>query len=129
MTTPEVSALSADTSPDTLLTGGCQRQLTPIYGTPLADTSLLTPPRPPEARGLQARWLPGMWPLAAGRWAGGVRARLTAAVPTVCPPAVSALVSGAPWESQSVGHALSLALAARLWRRSLAAVAMRPVTA
>ncbi len=41
ITRPHLSA-SADASADTPLTGGCQRQLTPIYGTPLADRSPLT---------------------------------------------------------------------------------------
>lgn len=43
MTTTHDLSASADTSADTLLTGGCQRQLTPTYGTPPAARSPLTP--------------------------------------------------------------------------------------
>jgi hypothetical protein len=41
-TRAHLSATVADTSPDTLLTGGCQRQLTPTYGTGPADRFPLT---------------------------------------------------------------------------------------
>lgn len=91
MTAPaDVSALFADTSPDNLLTGGCQRQLTPIYGTPLADTPLLTPQgRSAVSRCLDADLLTGRHLLRAReRSAGDWRRRSCAhRVPTDRVPA------------------------------------------